>query len=369
MIKYCSQCILPSNYPHIDFDMDNICTHCREYDSKWKRHDFEKSEKKLKKILENARSKRKKYDCLVPISGGLDSSYTLYLIKEVYKLRSLAINYNNGFQTELARNNIKKLIKSLNVELITISPDKKLLKKLYRIFLLSGAELCTPCELGGTGAIYKTAYKENIPLIIFGTSVRTEGISPKEVHYFDVRYFKDVVKGKLSLSEIDDIFLFPGLSRMFYLNFIKRIKIIQLPYYLPWEENKIKDILSTKFDWEKGNKPHADCFFFPVRDYIRWKNWKFGARTQRLSALIRDGQISRLEALMIVNKEEGKLSDDELNTYLDYMGLSGSDIELVILKDYRHFKTYLPLFNKIKWLMKVCARFNLLPENIEKKLI
>jgi N-acetyl sugar amidotransferase len=368
MTKRCTRCILPGYYPGIDFDPTGLCNHCRDYDQQWENHDFHISEGKLKLILENAKNKNRAYDCLVPISGGLDSSYTLYVIKQVYGLNPLAVNYDNGFQTDLARHNIQKLTKTLGVDLKVIAPDPQMLKKLYRIFLKTGAEPCTPCELGGTGAIYQTAAEINAPLIVFGTSVRTEGIAPKDLHYFDVRYFRDVIKGKFPFSEVDKIFFFPGLLRMFYLQIVKGIKTIQLPYYLPWKEKEIENLLKTRFGWKKGDKPHADCAFFPIRDYIRCKNWKFGAATQRLSAKIRDGQITREEALRIVRTTEGRMDDAELAAYLKIMNLTPSDIESVVLKNYRNFKTYLPLLNRVKWIIHFFSKLNLLPENIEKKL-
>jgi len=372
VVERCTRCVLPSFYPQLTPGADGVCRYCAEYDAQWKGHDFEASRRKFEEILTaaktRARKRGQKYDCLVPLSGGLDSSYTLYLVRSVYQLNPLAVNYDNGFQTELARENIRRITTALDVDLKVVAPDKELLKELYRVFLFAGAELCTPCELGGTGAIYKTAYDEGLRLIIFGTSERTEGISPKAVHYFDVRYFKDVVRGKVARSRIDDFFFFPSLLRMAYLQLFVGIKVIQTPYYLPWPEDEIRELLSSKFGWESGDKPHADCFFFPLRDYIRFRHWKFGMRTQRLSALVRDGQLDRDEALRVVEEEEGQIDPEDMNRCLTHLGLTSEDVESIVLKDYRHFKSYLPLLTKAKWLIRLLARLHLVPENIEKKL-
>ena len=366
MNKICNRCVLPDSYPGIHFDEKGICNYCHGYETQWASHDYGKTEKKLKKILKAAKAKNRPYDCIVPLSGGLDSSYTLCLIKQ-FGLKPLAVNYNNGFQAEVARRNIKKITTALNVDLKVIAPDPSMLKKLYKIFLLSGAEPCTPCELGGTGAIFREAQRNNVPLVVFGTSERTEGITPKEIHYFDARYFKDVVKQKIPKADINEIFLFPNLVRMFYLQIIKRTRVIQMPYYMPWNEEKIANHLADRFGWEKGEDIHADCYFFPIKDHLRYKKWNFGARTQCYSAKIRDGQLKREEALTIIKRCEGQLNDKKIQPYLEQIGISKNELESIESKDYRHFKSYLPLLSKLNWILQLLSICNLLPENITKK--
>jgi len=365
----CSRCVLPDTYPDIAFDDHGVCNYCTDYDEQWSGFDFNKGEQHLKKVFKAAVKRKKVYDCLVPVSGGMDSSYTLYLITRVYKLTPLAVNFDNGFQTDLARKNLKRITTSLGVDLKVVAPDIHVLKLLYKTFLRAGAELCTPCELGGTGAIYKTAFEEKIPLIVFGTSARTEGVSPKKLHYHDVRYFKDVIKNTLRASALDPVFTYASIWRMFFLLFIRRIKTIQMPYYLPWNEEKIEQLLWKETGWEKGHAPHSDCFFFPVKDHIRINNWGFGARTQRLAALVRDGQMEQKQALgQILKEETSHIDPHALKRYLDYMGLTAGDIENVRLKDHTRFKTYLPLLSRVRGLMKMISQLHFLPENIEKKL-
>ena len=119
----CSRCILPDTYPDIAFDDHGVCNYCRDYDEQWSGFDFNKGEQHLKQIFKAAVRKKKNYDCLVPVSGGMDSSYTLYLITRVYKLTPLAVNFDNGFQTDLARNNLKRITTSLGVDLKVVAPD------------------------------------------------------------------------------------------------------------------------------------------------------------------------------------------------------------------------------------------------------
>ena len=115
-MRRCSKCILPETYPNIRFNEDGVCNVCTHFETKWKNRDYLKKESELKKILAQYSRKKRRHHCIVPISGGIDSTFILYLVREVYGLNPLAVNYDNGFQSKQARKNIENAINKLDVD-------------------------------------------------------------------------------------------------------------------------------------------------------------------------------------------------------------------------------------------------------------
>ena len=158
-----------------------------------------------------------KYDALVPISGGKDSSYILHLCKRVYRLNVLAFTNNNGFLTDVAKVNIDKIVKKLGVDHVYYA--EPLMVDLARHFFIYTGHFCAPCELGTFNANYMIAEEYDIPLIIYGSSSKTDAGFPKELNPWNPWYFKRVLKksefceqvrstffGQNAKSRIDDIY-------------------------------------------------------------------------------------------------------------------------------------------------------------------
>jgi len=334
-MKRCSRCILPETYPNIHFNEEGICNVCIEFETRWKDRDYVKAEAKLKRIFRRYRKNRRKYDCIVPISGGVDSTFVLYLAKEVYRLKPLAVNFDNGFQSAQARKNIENAVTKLNVDYISYKPRADMMRRVYSCFLLKAGEFCTPCNKGISATAYRMAEREKVPLIFYGHSEKLEGTSPA-LYYSDQRYFADVLSGEMSLSEVDDL-QFSLLKRPFY-------RKIQLPSYVDWNENEILETIKTKLDWDKGpdndSPHHIDCLAAPVSDYLRRKKWGFGKETEKYSAMIRDGQMSKEEALEKITVEEHDEEPAALEFFLEYLNLTKDDIVQAQQRSHTDFKTY-----------------------------
>ncbi len=126
-MRRCTLCVLSEKTPKIKFDEHGVCNVCKDFDEQWSFFSKNKPnmENELNDIFNAFRNKGRKYDCLVPISGGLDSTYVLYVCKKIYDLRILAFNFNNGFQTNIAKQNIENAIKKLNVDYISTGPEHR----------------------------------------------------------------------------------------------------------------------------------------------------------------------------------------------------------------------------------------------------
>jgi N-acetyl sugar amidotransferase len=319
-----------------------VCNYCHKFKAIWSRHDYEKKEKELKKIFEKYRGKSK-YDCIVPLSGGKDSTYVLYLCKVKYDLKVLAVNFDNGFQSEQAKSNMKKAVEKLDVDFIQYRPKFSLMKKLMRIFLLKTGEFCTPCNSGIRATNFGIAEKYKVKLLVSGQSVKET--FPKEIYSISQAYFRDVIKDEIPLWEVKD-YLWPDYKWLFY-------RQIYLPYYIEWNVFEITKILRKELGWEEAphGTEHTDCILAPLIDYLRIRKWGFGIRTHKYALYVREGWITREEALEKVTKEESDKEPEVMNYFLKESNLTRHDIEESFKMSHMNFKSQnmllLNLFRKI----------------------
>ncbi len=147
-MNICQKCVLPENFPGITFDNKGICNFCNEAKNKMPEKDFE-NEAELIRCLEKYRNPNKKYNVLVPLSGGVDSSHALIRIVEIYKLRPLVFHYDNGYEDSVATDNAKKLCMALDVDLIIFQQGLSFMKKLWKYTneFGKGLSVCYVCGI------------------------------------------------------------------------------------------------------------------------------------------------------------------------------------------------------------------------------
>lgn len=349
VVRRCQRCVLPETCPNIEFDENGVCNVCRDFDRRWgsfKRQEFLNSEKiELERIFNSFRKKGKSYDCLVPISGGLDSSYVLYVCKKIYGLRVFAFNFDNGFQSELTKQNLQNVVKELNVDFVSYKPSWKLARRLYGLFFRKTGYFCTPCIAGIRSMSYKFAKDLGIPLIVRGASERVEVQFPKGGSPNPPRstsYFKEVIRGEISCEEAADYLYAPnilekGLSRIsMRFSVGRQIRTIALNDYLQWDRRQILKILESELRWRHAEKyEHADCIMDPVRIYLRQKKLGFSAAAN-YSMLVRNGQIDRKRALKMTLREEASASKEPpiMERWLESLNLSREDLDVFERRSY-----------------------------------
>ncbi|MDH5266436.1 MAG: N-acetyl sugar amidotransferase [Candidatus Bathyarchaeota archaeon] len=350
-MRRCTRCVLPETCPKIEFDENGLCNVCKDFDEGWSRFNLDKALRKgeLDRTFDFYRHKGGKYDCLVPISGGLDSIYVLYICKKVYNLRTLAFNFNNGFQSEIAKQNIHNAVKKLNVDFITSGPSWKTAKKLYALFFRKTGEFCTPCNLGIWSMSHKVAQDYGIPLIVSGSSNRIADRLPKggRIYQWSTSYFKEVIRGEVPFKEVEEYLHLPqnfhnstlrSLSQRVFPS--QKIQIVPLPDYLDWNEHAILNTLKSELSWRQraDRYHHIDCIMESVNDHFKQKKWGFSA-AMRYSMLVRTGQITRDEALKLTTREEKKNSQEppELKLWLKLLNLSNKDLEGFQKRSQHHY--------------------------------
>jgi len=333
-MKICSRCILPETYPDIKFDQNGICHKCHEYDLKYANRDYNQLQKELINIFNWAKAQNKRYDCIVPFSGGKDSSYTIYLCRKKYGLKVLAVNFNNGLRTIEALKNIENIIQKLDVGYVCYGPNYELLRKLYRQFFLKTGQFCFPCDMGIWATVHRVAEQYDVPLIVSGFSAQIESRG-KKIYSYNNNLFLNVAKEVIAKQEMKDFLEETNLSKLLrrlkHLTLRRYRRQISLPDYIVWDDQEIKRVISEELGWQKrqdGSSDHIDCLFAPIKNYLVVAKWGFGEKTTKYSAMVRAGQMKRQEAMEKAYKDEHLINlDGHLTTFKEVLELTDKDIE------------------------------------------
>jgi len=295
--------------------------------------------RELERIFDFTRKKGRRYDCLVPVSGGIDSTYVLYMCKRVYNLKVLALNFDNGFKSDFAEQNLKNAVSRLDVDYKVFRPDWDIAKKLYALFFRKTSEFCTPCNVGIWSTSYMIAKEMGIPLIVRGSSSKIEEQLPPSLHVYNwsAAYFRKVCQGEIPLELARDYLYFSqsllqGIGRLIsrHVSMLERVRIISLPNFVDWNFKSILETLETEMNWRHppNRYRHVDCIMDPVRVFLIQKKLGFSAATW-YSTLIRSGQMTREEALRRTIDEEQRAAQapPELKVWMDMLDLSDEDFE------------------------------------------
>jgi N-acetyl sugar amidotransferase len=333
-LKRCSRCVLPASYANLSFDGEGVCSKCREHRGH-PQIDFQQSEKILKGIFEQVKKKNNTYDCIIGLSGGKDSSYAALLAVEKYKANPLCVTFDNGFFSDLAKENIQKVISYLNADHLVFKPRVELMKRLQRHFLTTTGEFCTPCNIGITSLLYAAAKTYRVPLIISGTSPYTDAPEDINIYHISPEYFSRVARDAFTRQEIRDFFHATTLPRALY-HVTRRIRFVQIPRYLRWDEDEIKAVLHQTMGWKVINAvtmEHTDCIAGPFKEYLHIKEFGYSEKAIMFSNLVRNGYITRetaLEKVIYFENDIMQRAPEIIRTFTAMFDMSENDLENAI---------------------------------------
>lgn len=302
-IRICSRCVMDTTAPEIEFFEDGRCNFCKNYDENITRdlYDDEAGAARLKSMIAEIkeRGKGRQYDCLIGLSGGVDSSYVAYLVARKHGLRTLAVHLDNGWNSELSVANIEKIVKALDIDLYTHVLDWDEFRDIQTSFLKSSiSNIEIPTDHAIWAVLIKTAAKMKIPYIIAGNNVVTESIMPESWLYGS----KD---SKLILSIQQQLGsrklkTYPYLSTFDYVNclLVKGIRWVPILNYIDFNKEKAKKTLIDELGWRDYGGKHYESIFtrFFHAHYLPEK-FGYDLRKSYSSALVCSGQISRDDAL------------------------------------------------------------------------
>ncbi len=306
--QVCNNCVMDTSDSLIEFDERGICDHCNNYYNNilpnW--HPDERGAKELNKIVEKIKQdgKNKKYDCLIGISGGVDSSYLVYLAKEKLGLRPLAYLVDTGWNLNVANENIDRLVKGLNLDLHTEVVDWNEMKDLQLAFFKSQVPSQDIQDHAIFASLYNFAAKNRFKYVLTGANYSTECIrEPIEwAHVNDLTQIKDI-HCKFGTKPLEKFPLCGMFKYRLYYRYIKGMKVVQPLNLIPYVKEDVIKELHERFGWERYKNKHFENIFTRFYEGY-WLPEKFGfdKRRAHFSSLIVTGQLKREDALEMLKQ-------------------------------------------------------------------
>ncbi len=297
----CSFCVMDTSVPDITFDENQQCQFCKNHKERilFEQENYPNYLKKLTKNIKR-KSKKNQYDCMIGVSGGVDSTYVAYYLKKVLKLNPLAVHLDNGWNSELAVKNIENCLKALDIDLITHVIDWNEFKKIQKALLessINNLEIVTDHAINAL--LIKTASKYKIKYIINGSNTSTEGIMPSS--WMEANQNKQLIRSIFkkfypnhSIKSVPTI----SFLEFFYYLLIKKIKFVPILNFIEYNKEIAIEILKQEIDYKPYRYKHYESIitrFF--QGYILPEKFNIDKRKAHFSSLIVSGQMSRDDAL------------------------------------------------------------------------
>jgi N-acetyl sugar amidotransferase len=307
--QVCTRCVMDTTDAAISFDAEGVCDHCRTFDSQilpdWQPSETHSAE--LEASIEAIRKagRGRDFDCIIGMSGGIDSSYLTYLAKERLGLRPLVFHVDAGWNSQIAVNNIERLVDGLGLDLYTEVIDWEEMKDLQLAFFKSGVpHIDTPQDHAFFATMYRFAAKHGIKHILTGANYSTECVrNPMEWMYYqsDSIQLRDIHRryGTMPLRR------FPVTSILWHklwLPYVRGIRVVRPLNEIPYVQKEARAFLMERFGWQPYPQKHFESRFTRFYESY-WLPERFGydVRKVQYSSLILTGQMTREEALERLN--------------------------------------------------------------------
>ncbi len=352
-MKLCTACVIPETAESHTFDTKGVCSVCNQIDTKnkinWKLRELE-----LDKIIDNYKNKSN-YDCIVPFSGGKDSTFALWYLVTQKKINPLVVRFDHNFLRNTVQTNTEKTLNKLGVDFINYKPDFTNVKKMMKESLIRKGDFCWHCHVGITAYPINIAIKKNVKLIFYGepSSEYSSFYSYDEIEELNVEKFNKFINlginaedmleminesypnEKITLKDIQE-FVFPTQREINQ----KGIKAIYLGNYVKWDVKKQVEIIKKELDWkgdivegipEEYDYEKIECMMQGVRDYIKFIKRGFGRTSHLTSIDVRNKRMTRDKALELTKLYDGK-RPKALDIFLKILNISEDDFYSIIEK-------------------------------------
>lgn len=303
--QICTNCVMDTSDSRITFDDKGVCDHCNDYhqnvEPNW--HTDERGRKELEILVEKIKDSGKKhdFDCLLGLSGGVDSSYMLHLAVKEFGLRPLVFHVDGGWNSELAVHNIQVMIDKLGLDLYTEVINWEEMKDFQLAFFKSGVpHIDIPQDHAFVATLYHFADKYNIKYILNGGNIATECVrNPMEFLYYgtDMAQIRDIRK-RFSTNPMKTYPFSSVLKHKLYLRYIRGVKVVKMLNYRPYIKDEALKLLEKEYGWKPYPQKHFESRFTKFYEGY-WLPERFGFDTRRVqySSLILTGQMNRDEAI------------------------------------------------------------------------
>jgi N-acetyl sugar amidotransferase len=323
-MKRCSRCVTPETHETIIFDEQGVCNICRQLEYKSEKIDWQAREKELLEIIEKYQGKHD-YDCIIPFSGGKDSTFTLYKLVKDYKLKPLVVSFDHAFLRPQTLANNTRTMRKLGVDFLKFTPNWSIVKQAMRESLLRKGDFCWHCHTGIFAYPMQVAIKYNIPLILWGepSAEYTSYYSYENPEEVDEKRFNRYTNLGIAAQDMQGMlgdqvteqdlapFTYPRLKDLRKIGY----RSVCLGSFIPWDVKKQVEIIKRELDWQEdlveGIPPgygyeKVECKLQGIRDFCKFIKRGY-ARTSHLTSIdIRNNRLDRKKAMDFVEKYEGK---------------------------------------------------------------
>lgn len=347
-IQICTRCIMDTSDPDIEFDENGVCNHCKNFDINISKLWMPNAEGRdrlqviVDKIKKNGAGK--KYDCILGLSGGVDSSYLALMAKKL-GLRPLAVHVDTGWNRDVGISNIENIVKVLNIDLFTKVIDWEEMKDLQVAYLKSGVEnQDTPQDHVIFAALYGFAVDNRINFVLSGSNYATESVLPTAWGHdaMDLKQLKAIHKlyGKRKLKTFPTVNFF---KYRFYYPYIKKMQVVDILNYIPYDRENAIQTLQKEVGFKDYGKKHYESQFTKFfQGYFLPVKFGYDKRKAHFSSLVLSGQMTREEALSKI--AEKTYSDETLKNDLDFiikkLGLSQESFAAIMAAPNKSYLDY-----------------------------
>jgi N-acetyl sugar amidotransferase len=337
-LRRCTRCVTPETHETIVFDEQGVCNICLQHEYKQTAIDWAAKKQDLAALIAQYRDQAE-YDCIVPFSGGKDSTWTLYYKVKEYNLKPLVVRFDHGFLRPRVQENTLRTIRKLGVAFHHFTPNWKVVQKLMLQSFLEKGDFCWHCHTGIFAYPMWVALRHQVPLVIWGepSAEYTAYYSYDQPEEVDEKRFNRFVNLGITAQDmavrleggVDERdlqpFTYPPLKALRQLKY----RSVCLGSYIPWDVKRQVQIIQAELGWQGDqveNVPPGyeyekiECYLQGVRDYIKYIKRGYTRPSHLASIDIRNERLGRGEAIELLEKYEGK-RPPSLDIFLDYIGL------------------------------------------------
>jgi N-acetyl sugar amidotransferase len=338
-MKRCSKCGLPETHETISFDEAGVCNICRQHEYKAEHVDWTAGKQQLDALIAEHKGKFD-YDCLVPFSGGKDSTWALYYLVKEYGLKPLVVRFDHGFMRPNLEENVKRTIRKLGVDMMSFTPNWKVVQRLMLQSFLEKGDFCWHCHTGIFSYPMWVALEKKVPLIFWGepSAEYTAYFTYDQPEEVDEKRFNRYIN--LGISS-EDMFVrlggqvdprdlkpysYPPLKQLRAINY----RSVCLGSYIPWNAKRQSEILEAELGW-KGDRVEnvppqysyekIECYMQGVRDYIKYIKRGYSRPSHLVALDVRNGRMPKEQGDALVQEFEGR-RPPSLELFLDFIGLT-----------------------------------------------
>jgi N-acetyl sugar amidotransferase len=347
-LRRCTKCLLPETHETIVFDEHGVCNVCRQVEYKQGRIDWAAKKAELGELIESHRGKHD-YDCIVPFSGGKDSTWTLYYLVKEHKVKPLVVRFDHGFLRPNLLDNTQRVQRELGVDFHHFTPNWKVVRKLMLQAFLEKGDFCWHCHTGIFSYPMWVAVRYNVPLIFWGepSAEYTAYYSYDQPEEVDEKRFNRFVNLGITAQDmyvrlggtVDERdlkpFTYPPLRELRRINY----RSVCLGSYIPWDPMRQSEIIGRELGWRGDRVENVppqysyekiECYLQGVRDYIKYIKRGYTRPTHLASLDLRNGRIGRRQGLELIEQFEGK-RPPSLDLFLEFVGLTEEEFMAVAL--------------------------------------